>query len=51
MNLYVAQHFLIQDRSDWTKPHLNWLPPSLYRSFFNTGRFHGNDSMTGRSSR
>ncbi len=38
MNLHVAQSLLLRDRADWNKPHLNWLPSGLYRSFFNTKR-------------
>ncbi|MCE8536329.1 hypothetical protein KBY27_02560 [Ruegeria pomeroyi] len=33
MNLHTAQSLLIQDRRDWVKPHLSWLPAALYRSF------------------
>ncbi|AAV96300.1 hypothetical protein SPO3065 [Ruegeria pomeroyi DSS-3] len=33
MNLHTAQSLLIQDRRDWVKPHLSWLPATLYRSF------------------
>ncbi len=40
MNLLAAQHILVQDRADWNKPHLSWIPKTLYRSFFNTRKNH-----------
>jgi len=33
MNLFNAQAFLMQDRMDWRKPHLNWVSERLYRPF------------------
>ncbi|MFC3614031.1 hypothetical protein ACFORG_09700 [Lutimaribacter marinistellae] len=33
MNLHAANAFLLRDRSDWRKPHLSWLPSSLYRYY------------------
>ena len=33
MNLLVARNLIIQDRMDWRKPHLRWLPEALYRPF------------------
>lgn len=35
MNLHAAQALLVQDRRDWRKPHLMWLPEALYRPFSN----------------
>ncbi len=31
MNLHTAQAFLLRDQRNWRKPHLSWLPASLYR--------------------
>lgn len=31
MNLHTAQAFLLKDQRNWRKPHLSWLPASLYR--------------------
>ncbi len=31
MNLHAAQAFLLRDQRNWRKPHLSWLPSSLYR--------------------
>ncbi|SLN54797.1 hypothetical protein TRL7639_02912 [Falsiruegeria litorea R37] len=33
MNLLAASSLLVQDRRDWRKPHLLWLPSALYRSY------------------
>jgi len=33
MNLHDARYLLMQDRRDQNRPHLRWLPESLYRSF------------------
>ncbi|SPJ30269.1 hypothetical protein TRM7615_03800 [Falsiruegeria mediterranea M17] len=33
MNLLAASSLLVQDRRDWRRPHLLWLPSSLYRSY------------------
>ncbi len=33
MNIAAAQAIVIRDRRDWNKPHLPWLPGSLYRKF------------------
>lgn len=38
MNLIAAQAFLTRDRRDWTKPHLSWLPSSLYRNYLEARR-------------
>lgn len=38
MNLQAAQSILMQDRRDWNKPHLVWLPEALYRAFRTTRR-------------
>ncbi|MDJ0825385.1 MAG: hypothetical protein QNJ16_07775 [Rhodobacter sp.] len=31
MNLQAARSILIQDRLDWTKPHLRWISDTVYR--------------------
>ncbi|WP_256367903.1 MULTISPECIES: hypothetical protein [unclassified Ruegeria] len=31
MNLHTAQAFLLRDQRNWRKPHLSWLPATLYR--------------------
>lgn len=31
MNTHIARAMLVQDRMDWNRPHLNWLPSGLYR--------------------
>ncbi|WP_263405996.1 hypothetical protein [Histidinibacterium aquaticum] len=31
MHLYTARTFFAQDRLDWNRPHLRWVPRSLYR--------------------
>lgn len=31
MNTFTARALLVQDRMDWNRPHLNWLPNGLYR--------------------
>lgn len=36
MNLHTAQILLTRDRRDWVKPHLGWLPQSLYRFYSST---------------
>lgn len=33
MNLVAAKSFLMTDRQDWRKPHLNWVAKRLYRPF------------------
>lgn len=33
MNLVAAKSFLISDRMDWRKPHLNWVSKGFYRPF------------------
>ena len=33
MMLQTAQSLLTQDRMDWRKPHLRWLPERAYRLF------------------
>jgi hypothetical protein len=33
MNLLQAREILCKDQMNWRKPHLNWLPRSLYRYF------------------
>ncbi len=33
MNLEAAKSVIMRDRLDWNKPHLQWLPGSLYRFF------------------
>ncbi|MEM7088920.1 MAG: hypothetical protein AAF496_05055 [Pseudomonadota bacterium] len=33
MNLHAAQAFLLKDQRNWRKPHLPWLPATLYRYF------------------
>jgi hypothetical protein len=30
MNLHAAQAFLLRDQRNWRKPHLSWLPATLY---------------------
>lgn len=36
MNLQAAQNLLLKDRRDWNKPHLPWLPQTLYRLYRST---------------
>ncbi len=36
MNLYFARDIVCRDQMNWRKPHLNWLPRSLYRNFSET---------------
>ena len=31
MNMHTARALLVQDRMDWNRPHLGWLPSGLYR--------------------
>ena len=31
MNLLTAKTMLVQDRMDWHKPHVNWMPARVYR--------------------
>lgn len=38
MNIAAAQAIVMRDRSDWNKPHLPWLPSSMYRSFMDRFR-------------
>ncbi len=33
MNLHAAQAFLLRDQRNWRKPHLSWLPATLYRYY------------------
>ncbi|SLN74981.1 hypothetical protein RUM8411_04090 [Ruegeria meonggei] len=33
MNLHAAQAFLLRDQRNWRKPHLSWLPGTLYRYY------------------
>jgi len=38
MLLQTARTIVCQDRMDWHKPHLTWLPNGLYRYFLETRR-------------
>ena len=33
MTLHSARTFVVRDRLDWNKPHLQWMPNRLYRLF------------------
>lgn len=33
MSLQAAKSILVQDRMDWNKPHLTWIPEWNYRIF------------------
>ena len=33
MNLLQARQIVCRDQMNWRKPHLPWLPQSLYRYF------------------
>ncbi|MEQ9261416.1 MAG: hypothetical protein RIG84_20200 [Roseovarius sp.] len=30
MTLQTARYTLLRDRMDWTRPHLRWIPETLY---------------------
>ena len=30
MNLFLAKSMLMNDRLDWRRPHLRWLPEKFY---------------------
>lgn len=38
MTLAAARSLLIQDRMDWTRPHLSWMTEWVYRNFKSRGR-------------
>ena len=38
MLVHLAKTALLDDRMDWNRPHLRYLPKKLYRSFFFANR-------------